>query len=90
MIVNDIASWLITCYYWQVDGRRRPLKYIARINKYDEQDNDYEGVFWEKVPQKLEDHDSQTFIVNDEMVYSFAATDILVKLPYPNALKGVF
>ena len=42
----------------------------------------------EKVPPKLEDHDSQTFIINDETVLSFAETDILVKLPYPNALKG--
>ena len=52
------------------------------------EDNDYEGVFLEKVPQKLEDDDdNQTFVVNDETAYSFTGTDILLKLPYPIALK---
>ena len=39
--------------FLQVDGRFRTLKYIARVDGYDEEDGDYEGVFLEKVPKRF-------------------------------------
>ena len=38
-------------------------------------------------PQKLEDCESQSFIINNESTYSFTAADILLMLPCPIALK---
>ena len=73
----------------QVAGRSRTLKYIARIDRYDEEDKDYEGVYLEKVPQKLgEETEELKFVIKEGSEYSFGATDIVAKLPNPNILGG--
>ena len=73
--------------FLQVNGRFRTLKYIARVDGYDEEDGDYEGVFLEKVPKRFEDEE-MTFVVNEKSEYSFSPKDILAILPLPIMLGG--
>ena len=61
---------------------------MARIDAYDSADDDYEGVFLKKVPTRLGDNNEATFIVNEDDEYSFAASDILMKLPNPETVGG--
>ena len=75
-------------YFPQVSGKSRCLRYVARIDTYDHEDDDYEGVFLEKLPARLGDYNEVIFIVNEKDRYSFAASDILVKLPYPKSVGG--
>ena len=46
-------------------------------------DDDYEGVFLKKIPTSFGISNETTFIVNEEDEYSFAASDILIKLTSP-------
>ena len=73
--------------FLQVDGRSRTLKYIARVDGYDEENGDYEGVFLEKVPKRFED-EKMTFVVNEKLEYSFSRNDILAILSLPIMLGG--
>ena len=43
---------------------------------------------WKKSPPKLEDYESQSFIINQESAYSFTAADILLMLQCPIAFKS--
>ena len=43
----------------------------------------------EKAARKLEDYESQSFIINNESAYSFTAADILLMLPCPLLYKGL-
>ena len=47
----------------------------------------YEGVFLKKIPTRLGISDETMFIVNEEDDYSFAASDILIKLPSPDCVR---
>ena len=50
-----------------VAGKSRSLKFIARIDKYNRDDCEYEGVFLQKVNSKIDSgmgDKGQTFIVN--------------------------
>ena len=47
-------------------------------------DDEYEGVFFKNVPIRLGISNETTFIINEENEYSFAASDILIKLPSPD------
>ena len=58
-----------------VAGKSRSLKYIARINDYDEEDCEYEGVFLQKVNRKIKsgmESKGLIFVVNKEDGASFA------------------
>ena len=61
---------------------------MARINTYDSADDDYKGVSLKKVPTRLGDNNEATFIVNEDDEYSFAASDILMKLPNSLTVGG--
>ena len=51
--------------------------------------NNYEGVFLKKVPTSFGISNKTIFIVNKEDEYSFATSDILIKLPFPDC-GGLF
>ena len=74
-----------------VAGKSRSLKYIARIDDYDEDDCEYEGVFLQKVNRKIKsgmDGKGLTFVVNEEDGASFASDDIVQILPAPIVVGG--
>ena len=63
-----------------VAGKSRSLKCIARIDDYDEDDCEYEGVFFQKVNRKIKsgmEGKGLTFVVNEEDGASFASDDIV-------------
>ena len=72
-------------------GKSRSLKFVARIDKYDRDDCEYEGVFLQKVNKKIDSwmgDKGQTFIVNEKDAASFAPDDIVLILPAPVAVGG--
>ena len=74
-----------------VAGKSRALKYIARIDDYDDCDGEFEGVFLHKVNSKIipgQKNQGLTFIVNEGDAASFAPDDIVLKLPNPVAVGG--
>ena len=74
-----------------VAGKSRSLKFVARIDKYDRDDCEYEGVFLQKVNKKIDSwmgDKGQTFIVNEKDAASFAPDDIVLILPAPVAVGG--
>ena len=52
-------------------------------------DNDYEGIFLKKVPTIFGISNKTTFLVNEEDKYFFVASDILIKLLFPDC-GGLF
>ena len=54
-----------------VDGKSRSLKYIARVDNYDDEDDDYEGVFLQKINSRV-DSGQPIFIVMTTNLYSSA------------------
>ena len=74
-----------------VAGKSRSLKFIARIDNYDDDDCEYEGVFLQKVNSKLGpgvEGKGQIFVVKEEDAASFAPDDIVLILPAPAAVGG--
>ena len=74
-----------------VAGKSRSLKFIARIDNYDGDDYEYEGVILQKVISKIDSgigDKGQTFIVNEKDAASFAPDDIVLILPAPVAVGG--
>ena len=74
-----------------VAGKSRSLKYIARIDDYDEDDCEYEGVFLQKVNSKIKsgmEGKGLTFVVNEKDVASFASDYIMQILPAPIVVRG--
>ena len=74
-----------------VAEKLRSLKFIARIDNYDENDCEYKGVFLQKVNSKIDSgmgDKGQTFVVNEKDAASFAADDIALILPAPVAVSG--
>ena len=74
-----------------VAGKSRSLKFIARIDNYDRDDYEYEGVFLQKVNSKIDSgmgDKGQTFIANEKDAASFAPDDIALILPAPVAVGG--
>ena len=74
-----------------VAGKSRSLKFIGRIDNYDGDDCEYEGVFLQKVNSKIDSgmgDKGQTFIVNEKDAASFAPDDIVLILPAPVAVGG--
>ena len=74
-----------------VAGKSRSLKYIARIDDYDKDDCEYEGVFLQKVNRKIKsgmEGKRLTFVVNEEDGASFASDDIVQILPAPIVVGG--
>ena len=68
-----------------VAGKSESLKFIARIDNYDE------GVFLQKVNSKIDsglEDKGQTFVVNEKNGASFASNDIVLILPAPVAVGG--
>ena len=73
-----------------VTGKARALKYIARRDNIDAND-EYEGVFLSKVNAKIkpgEKPKAPTFVINEEDGASFSQDDIVFKLPLPIAVGG--
>ena len=63
-----------------VAGKSRSLKYISRIDDYDEHDCEYEEVFLQKVNSKIKsgmEGKGLTFVVNEKDGASFASDDIV-------------
>ena len=74
-----------------VAGKSRLLKYVARIDDYDEDDCKYEGVFLQKVNIKINSEmegKGLTFVVNEKDGASFASDDIVQILPAPIVVGG--
>ena len=74
-----------------VAGKSRSLKFIARIDNYDGDDCEYEGVFLQKVNSKIDSgmgNEGQTFIVNEKDAASFAPDDIVLILSAAVAVDG--
>ena len=72
-------------------GKSRSLKYIARIDDYDEDDCEHEGVFLQKVNSKIKsgmEGKRLTFVVNEKDGASFALDDIVQILPAPIVVGG--
>ena len=67
-----------------VDGKPRSLKYIARVDNYDD---DYEVVFLQKINKRV-NSGKLIFIVNEDNASSFVAEDFIVKLPLPTVVVG--
>ena len=68
-----------------VSGKARALKYIARIDDIDA-DDEYEGVFLSKVNAKIkpgEKPEAPTFVINEEDGASFSQEGIVFELPVP-------
>ena len=73
-----------------VSGKARALKYIARVDDIDA-DDEYEGVFLSKINSKIkpgEKPEAPTFVINEEDGASFSQEDIVLKLPVPIAVGG--
>ena len=82
--LNDYAVVLVA-------GKSNSLKFIARIDNYDENDCEYEGVFLENVNNKINSRmgdKGQTFVANEKYATSFAPDDIVLILPSPVAVGG--
>ena len=66
-----------------VSGKSRALKYIARADDFDEDEEEYEWVFWQKVNSKIllqeKILEEPVLIVNEEGGASFASKDIVPK-----------
>ena len=74
-----------------VAGKSSSLKFIARIDNYDGDDCEYEGVFLQKINSKIDSKmgdKRQSFIVNEKDAASFAPDDIVPMLPAPVAVGG--
>ena len=52
------------------------LIFLCNVIFYDE-DGDYEGVFLQKVPRRVEQEEEMIFVVNVQSEYSFRPKDIL-------------
>ena len=70
-----------------VKGKLRSLQYVARVDDYDDENNDYEGMFLQKINSRVYS-DGPLFIVNEQDAAFFAADDIILKLPSPVAIGG--
>ena len=67
------------------------MKYIARIDDYDENDCEYKGVFLQEVNSKIKSGmqgKRLNFVVNEEDGASFASDDIVQILPAPIVVGG--
>ena len=63
-----------------VAGKSRSLKYIARIDDYNEDSCEYEGVFLQKVNSKIKsgmEGKGLTFVANEKDGATFASDDIV-------------
>ena len=72
-----------------VSGKSRTLKYIARVDEFDEED--YEGIFLQKVNRKIipgDNNTAPTFIINEADGALFETQDIVLKLPAPLVIDG--
>ena len=63
------------------------LKYVGRVDEYDDENDDYEGVFLQKINNRLHSN-GPLFIVNEQDAASFASEDIILKLPSPVVVGG--
>ena len=72
-----------------VDGKPKSLKYFARVDNYDDEDDDYEVVFLQKNQQQSQFWKTNLYCtVNEDNAASFVAEDIIVKLPLPTVVLG--
>ena len=74
-----------------VSGKAIALKYVARIDDIDA-DDEYEEIFLSKVNAKIkpgEKPEAPTFVINEEDGASFSQEDIVFKLPVPIAVGGL-
>ena len=65
--------------------------FLARIDNYNEDDCEYEGVFLQKVNSKIDfgmGDKGQTFVVNEKDAASLAPDDIVLIFPPPVATGG--
>ena len=72
-------------------GKSRSLKYIARIDDYDEDDCEYKGVFLQKMNRKIKsgmEGKGLTFVVKKEDAASFGSNDIVQILPVSIVVGG--
>ena len=76
------------CAVALVTRKSRSLKFIARIDNYNEDNCEYEGVFLQKVDSKIDSgmgNKGQTFVANEKDAASFAPDDIALIIPVPVA-----
>ena len=74
-----------------VAGKSRSSKFVARIDNYDEDNCEYEGVFLQNVYSKIDSRmgdKGKNFVVNEEDAASFAPGDIVLILPTPVVVGG--
>ena len=72
-----------------MSGRSRALKYIARVDNFDEEE--YEGVFLQRANKKIDpgvNAVTPTFIRNENDAAAFAPKDIIFKLAVPVVVGG--
>ena len=65
----------------------RGLQYVARVDDYDDEKDDYEGMFLQNINSEVYS-DGPLFIVNEQDAAFFAVDDIILKLPSPVAIGG--
>ena len=65
----------------RVEGKKRVVHYVARIDVVDEELNEYEGVFLQK-------DSANTFLINANDQATFEYKDIVKKLPKPKSVGG--
>ena len=68
-------------------GKFRTLQYVARVDDYDDENEHYEGTFLQNINSGIYS-DGPLFIVNEQDAASFAADDIILKLPSPVTIRG--
>ena len=65
IVVAHIGDFVVVL----VSGKSRALKYIARVDDFVDEEEEYEGLFLQKVNSKItpgEDTEEPVFIVNEE------------------------
>ena len=66
-------------------GKLRSLQYVARVDDYDDENDEYEEMFLQIINSGVYS-DGPLLIVNEQNAASFAADDIILKLPSPVAI----
>ena len=79
-IESNLGDYIVVL----VKGKLRALKYIARV---DDDDDQYEGVFLQKINSRISSEELIVIVVEEDAA-SFAAEDIVLKLPSPTVIGG--
>ena len=71
---------------FKVAGNSRIVNYITRVDVID--GKEYEGIFLQKVPSRVDSDKEATFVPNTDHEACFTQDDIVHKLPQPRSAGG--